>query len=86
MQTLVLSIEGMTCEHCVMRVRRALSESAGVESVEVSLADGKAVVKGHALDPASLIHAVEAIGYSAKISDNQHTKQEEVPGWNSKAQ
>ncbi|MFQ5672195.1 MAG: heavy-metal-associated domain-containing protein [Nitrospinales bacterium] len=33
----VISVEGMSCDHCVQTVQKALSELAGVEKVVVSL-------------------------------------------------
>ncbi len=36
-KTATISIEGMSCEHCVKAVKDALSSQNGVKSVEVSL-------------------------------------------------
>ncbi|MGA2547992.1 MAG: heavy-metal-associated domain-containing protein [Rectinemataceae bacterium] len=59
----ILSIEGMSCNHCVMHVKNALVEVSGVESVEVDLAKKSAVVVGGALDDAALKTAVAEAGY-----------------------
>jgi P-type Cu+ transporter len=61
-----LPIAGMTCEHCVGTVRRALEGVPGVQSAAVDLKTGRAAVT---LDPeradrARLKGAVEAAGYS----------------------
>ena len=61
-----LPIAGMTCEHCVGTVRRALVGVPGVRSAAVDLKTGRAEVT---LDPeradrARLKGAVEAAGYS----------------------
>lgn len=37
-------ISGMTCGHCVKAVTEEVSDLAGVEKVEVELADGKMMV------------------------------------------
>ncbi len=37
-------VYGMSCEHCVSRVTRVLTKLPGVENVQVSLADSKAVL------------------------------------------
>ena len=58
-----LSIEGMSCGHCVMHVKNALADVAGVGSAEVDLASKKAVVSGAALDDAALKAAVAEAGY-----------------------
>ena len=39
-KTATISIEGMSCEHCVRAVKDALGSQSGVKSVEVSL-EGK---------------------------------------------
>lgn len=41
----VISIEGMSCSHCVQHVTEALNEIDGVSSVKVSLTDKNAVVE-----------------------------------------
>ena len=39
-------IEGMTCNHCVMNVRKAIEATPGVDTVEVVLPDNLAYVEG----------------------------------------
>lgn len=39
-------VNGMTCQHCVARVQKLLSETAGVDSVNVQLLPPRAVVSG----------------------------------------
>ena len=63
-----LRIGGMTCEHCVARVRSALEGVEGVASAEVVLADEMATVVGSA-SAATLIEAVEDMGKSASLAD-----------------
>lgn len=62
-----LHIQGMTCGHCVMHVKKALLAVPGVEAAEVDLGVGRAVVEGKA-DPEALVAAVEAEGYSAQVA------------------
>ncbi len=64
-ETVELKVQGMTCSHCVQAVTRALRECPGVASAEVDLKSGRATVRGSGLDPASLRHTVEAVGYTA---------------------
>ncbi len=59
----VLSIEGMSCGHCVARVERAIAGIQGVTSVQVDLANKHAVVEGGLLDDAQLKAAVADAGY-----------------------
>jgi copper chaperone len=58
-----LSVEGMSCAHCVGHVREALVSVAGVKSAQVDLAEKRAVVEGEALDDAALKAAVAEAGY-----------------------
>ena len=44
MATTTLKIQGMTCNHCVMRVVKALKGTAGVQDAQVDLQKGQAVV------------------------------------------
>jgi copper chaperone CopZ len=69
LNTIHLTIEGMTCDHCVRAVRNRLAETPGVEVERVEV--GSAVIR---LDPsATNIEAVEdAIadeGYTAYPAD-----------------
>jgi copper chaperone len=59
----ILSVEGMSCKHCVAHVRDALAEVSGVESVDVDLASKRAIVVGASLDDAALKAAVSEAGY-----------------------
>jgi len=64
-ETKVLKIEGMSCDHCKKAVTDALKNVAGVRSVEVDLRSGTAKVAydtGKASE-ASLKEAVEEAGY-----------------------
>lgn len=58
----VVHVKGMSCNHCVRNVERAIASLDGVESVEVGLASGEAVVKGD-VDIEQVREAVASIGY-----------------------
>ncbi len=61
-----LRIDGMSCQHCVMAVRKALGGVAGVDSSDVEI--GSAVVRydeGKA-SPKDLEAAVEKAGFSVR--------------------
>jgi copper chaperone len=65
---ITLKVEGMTCEHCVAAVNRALAQVPGVERViEVSLERGEAVVEGQP-DPAQVVAAIVEEGYQAQVA------------------
>ncbi len=67
---MVLSVEGMTCNHCALRVQEALQGVPGVEGVRVDLAAASASVRrsirGEPAD-ALLIGALDKAGYAARI-------------------
>ncbi|KJR47989.1 Heavy metal binding protein [Desulfosporosinus sp. I2] len=65
MSQTILKVEGMTCNHCKMRVEKALQALSGVESVKVDLAAKEAVVTGET-ERASLVKAIVDAGYSAE--------------------
>ena len=61
----VLKVEGMSCEHCVAAVKKAVVALPGVTSVDVDLG-GKSVTVTHdqaAADTAALKNAIEEQGY-----------------------
>jgi copper chaperone CopZ len=59
----VLSVEGMSCGHCVAHVKEALESVAGVSKAEVDLKKKEAVVEGASLDEAAMRAAVADAGY-----------------------
>lgn len=59
-----LKVEGMTCQHCVETVKRALYSIEGVSHVEVSLQEGKVQVHMEEEIPFhTLKSAIEEWGY-----------------------
>jgi copper chaperone len=70
METVRLSIEGMTCGHCQHAVEQALRRQQGVRAATVTLQNGAAEVE---YDPAAvsteqLTAAVEEEGYTAAVA------------------
>jgi hypothetical protein len=61
---ITLHISGMTCQHCVQAVQRALSSAGGVRSVEVDLKRGTARVMGDHVDLSQLQREIEQLGYT----------------------
>jgi copper chaperone len=70
MTKVVLSIQGMHCDHCVMRVQKALASLSGVERAAVTLEPGQARVEfdEHAATTQALTDAVAKAGYSARVA------------------
>jgi copper chaperone len=65
-----ITVEGMTCGHCVAAVREEISQLPGVTAVEVDLDSGRVeVAAAGPIDAAALAAAVDEAGYS--IADPQ---------------
>ena len=67
-QTLDLTVEGMSCQHCVHAVKSSVAVLAGVDTVEVSLEKKKVTV---GFDPGmtslqTITAAIEDQGYSVQ--------------------
>ncbi len=67
-QSLSLSVQGMSCEHCVRAVKTSVGKLAGVSAVEVSLEKGSVSV---GFDPAlvglpAIKTAIEDQGYTVR--------------------
>lgn len=60
MATTVLHVEGMSCEHCVKAVTKAVTALDGVSGVQVDL-QGKTVTVEHDPEAATLAQMKEAI-------------------------
>jgi len=62
-----LAIEGMHCDGCVQRVRRALERVEGVrvESVQV----GSAVVAAEAAQEAAVLDAIKKVGFEPRKTE-----------------
>lgn len=60
-----IKVTGMTCMHCVGAVKRALEQVPGVDSAEVTLEPGQAVVEGSA-DTGEMLAAIKEEGYGAE--------------------
>ena len=67
-RTIELSVDGMTCGHCVMSVSEELSEIPGVKNVDVILNSGATskvtVLTDTPLDDSALSDAVSEAGFT----------------------
>lgn len=59
----VMLVEGMSCNHCVMAVTKALKALDGVSNVNVDLGSKKVEVEGENLVDEQLRETVEEAGY-----------------------
>ncbi len=62
-----LSIQGMSCQHCVGRVKKYLEAIETVSEVHVDLENKEAVFRTDAkMDMETAIKAINAFGFTAK--------------------
>ena len=65
--TTTITVDGMTCGHCVNAVQTELGKLDGVTDVAVDLpSGGVTIVAESTLDPAALQGAVEEAGYEVR--------------------
>ena len=62
---LTLKVQGMTCQHCVASVKRAIEGIDAVEEATPDLGSGRVRVRGSHLDASALVAAVEKAGFQA---------------------
>ena len=66
MSETTIEVKGMSCQHCVAAVTKALQAVPGVQRADVDLAQARARVAGDA--PAqALLDAVTQAGYEARL-------------------
>ena len=69
METLALTVGGMSCEHCATAIRGEIGKLPGVTEVDVDVAGGMVTVSGEPLPVAdSLRAAVEEAGYEVVVT------------------
>jgi len=66
MAELKLSIDGMSCQHCVGRVKQALTGLKGVKDADVQVGSASVNYDEAALKPADIEAAVTKVGYKIK--------------------
>ena len=66
-QSIELSVEGMSCEHCAAAIKERLGSLPGVTEVDVDLDKAKVTAKGNGLDGSALAREIDSLGYEAKV-------------------
>ena len=64
MKSVHVSIQGMTCGHCVMSVKKELSKVEGISVNSVAIGSADVVIDESKVTNQTLQHAVEEAGYS----------------------
>lgn len=84
-ESVSLSISGMTCASCVIRVEKALKKVSGVTDASVNLATEKAQITAVGVPVDRLIAAVEKAGYDATVASDTSVSKEQkgntLPTW-----
>lgn len=61
-----LSVQGMTCEHCVRRVKKIIEKNSTVSDVSVSLERKEATFScDESADIAGIVNAINDFGFTA---------------------
>lgn len=61
-----IHVDGMTCSHCVNRVKKIIEKFDGVSGVDISLENKEASFAcGPAADLAGILKAINDFGYAA---------------------
>lgn len=58
-----LTIEGMSCNHCVMHVRKELGKIAGLVVEDVQIGTANVQYDEHAVRQEKILQAIEEAGY-----------------------
>ncbi len=68
MEKIEITVRGMTCEHCVKRVEKALLSTGKARNVKVDLATGKvSFEKEESLSLEEIKNNIEVFGYKVEI-------------------
>ena len=59
-----IKIQGMTCQHCVMRIKKAFETLPGISAVDVKVGSASVTYDESQVKREDLEAAVEAAGYS----------------------
>ena len=69
MDKLTLAIEGMSCGHCVARVKQTLAALPGVRVHDVAIGSASLVYDAAATSPERITTAMSAAGYPARAAN-----------------
>ncbi|MGO9613777.1 MAG: heavy-metal-associated domain-containing protein [Dissulfurispiraceae bacterium] len=63
MTELTVKIEGMSCQHCVMRIKKAVDALAGVSKSEVKIGSATVSFDESKIKQAEITASIEKAGY-----------------------
>jgi copper ion binding protein len=62
----IIAIEGMSCQHCVMRVKKAIDALKGVSNSDVQVGSAKVTFDGSLLQKKDIEDAIVKTGYKIR--------------------
>jgi copper chaperone CopZ len=68
MEKLTLAIDGMSCAHCVARVKQTLASTPGVHVDDVSIGAATVTFDSSVATPEEIASAVSGAGYPARAA------------------
>jgi len=66
MKEITINIEGMSCQHCVMRVKKAIEGLAGISGLSVEVGSAKVTFDEAKIQQSDIENAVVKGGYKIK--------------------
>jgi copper chaperone CopZ len=75
MEKLSLAIDGMSCGHCLSRVKQALAATTGVHVDDVSIGAASVSYDAAVTSAAKIAGAVSAAGYPARVQSAVASKE-----------
>jgi copper chaperone len=63
MTDITLKIDGMSCQHCVISVKKALDLVGGINSSDVTIGSAKIVYDEGRVDREKIVIAIQRAGY-----------------------
>ncbi len=63
MSEITLKIEGMTCQHCVMAVKKAVETVIGVSTADVEVGTAKISYDENSANREAIVSAIQTAGY-----------------------
>jgi copper chaperone CopZ len=67
MEKLTLAIDGMSCGHCVARVKQTLASVPGVQVEDVAIGSASVAYDAAETTPENIAAAASAAGYPARV-------------------
>lgn len=66
MAEIILKIDGMSCQHCVMNVKKAVDGIEGVSSSDVTVGSAKVVYDDAKINKGAIAAVVQNAGYKVR--------------------